>query len=271
MSTSSPCIPFQQCSPVFSSPISSFLMHYHCFLLHFTMGEDHILINPLAGGLPVPVANPFFILISWTVFLKFESTCSSPNSCVIPFHQTPIPSIPLKPLWQVFPVTSEQAKLCLFCSLSLKCSSMIHPGCLSKLSVRGTWLLIMMPPTASFPRLSQIPLVSPVHFIHSAIRTCIVLIFYILAYPFIPKTFFKRVDSQITWGLRVPTLCSVENLQITYSQPSISLVLPHLQFHIYGFKQTQPVVLYYLLLFKNLHKSGPLQFKSLLLYNELYD
>ena len=269
MSTSSPHIPFQQCSPVFSSPISTFLMHYHCFLLHFTMGEDHILINPLAGGLPVPVANPFFVLISWTAFLKCESTCSFPNSCVIPFHQTPIPSIPLKPLRQVFPVTSEQANLCLFCSLSLKCSSMIHPGCLSKLNVRGTLLLIMMPPQHPFPDSVKYPLcLQCASYIMPS--EPVLFLYFIFWPPPLYQKLFKRVDSQITWGLRVSTLCSVENLQITYSQPSISLVLPHLQFHIYGFKQTQSVMLYYLLLFKNLHKSGPLQFKSLLLYNELY-
>lgn len=248
MSTSSPHIPFQQCSDVFSSPISSFLMHYYCFLLHFTIGRDHILINPLAGRLPLPVANPFFILISRTVFLKCVSTSSSPNSCVIPFNQAPIPSSPLKPLWQMFPVTSEQARLCSFCSLSLKCSCMIHPGCLSKLNLRGSFLLTVTPPQHPFPDLVKYPLCLQGSS-HIKPSETLLFLYFIFWPPRLYQKLFTGVDSQITWGLGVPTRCSVEHLQITYSRPSVSLVLPHLQFHIHGFKQTQSVLLYYLLFF----------------------
>lgn len=148
----------------------------------------------------------------------------------------------------MFPVTSEQAKLWSFCSLSLKCSSMIHPGCLSKLYMRGTFLLIMMPPQHPFPDLVKYHLCLQCTSYIMPSETVLFLHFIFWPPPLYQKL-FKRVDSQITWGLGVPTLCSVENLQITYSQPSISLVLPHLHFHIHGFKQTQSVVLYYLLLF----------------------
>ena len=104
-------------------------------------------------------------------------------------------------------------------------------------------------PTASFPRLGQISLVSPGQFTHKAIRNSILFLYFIFWPPPLYQKLFTGVDSQITWGLGVPTHCSVEHLQITYSRPSVSLVLPHLQFHIHGFKQTQSVVLYYLLFF----------------------
>ena len=192
MSTSSPHVPFRQCSDVFSSPISSFLMCYYCILLHFTIGGDHILINPLAGRLPLPVANPFFILVSRTVFLKCVSTSSSPNSCVIPFNQAPIASSPLKSLWQMSPVTSEQARLCSFCSLSLKCSSMIHPVCLSKLSVRGTFLLTVMPPQHPFPDLVKYALClqCPSHICHQKLYSSYILYFGLLLHT---KNFLREL------------------------------------------------------------------------------
>ena len=192
MSTSSPHVTFQQWSDVFSSPISSFLMCYYCILLHFTIGGDHILINPLAGRLPLPVANPFFILVSRTVFLKCVSTSSSPNSCVIPFNQAPIASSPLKSLWQMFPVTSEQARLCSFCSLSLKCSSMIHPVCLSKLSVRGTFLLTVMPPQHPFPDLVKYALClqCPSHICHQKLYSSYILYFGLLLHT---KNFLREL------------------------------------------------------------------------------
>ena len=192
MSTSSPHVPFRQCSDVFSSPISSFLMCYYCILLHFTIGGDHILINPLAGRLPLPVANPFFILVSRTVFLKCVSTSSSPNSCVIPFNQAPIPSSPLKSLWQMSPVTSEQARLCSFCSLSLKCSSMIHPVCLSKLSVRGTFLLTVMPPQHPVTDLVKYALClqCPSHICHQKLYSSYILYFGLLLHT---KNFLREL------------------------------------------------------------------------------
>lgn len=192
MSTSSPHVPFQQCSDVFSSPISSFLMRYYCFLLHFTTGGDDILINPLAGRLPLPVANPFFILVSRTVFLKCVSTSSSPNSCVIPFNQAPIASSPLKSLWQMFPVTSEQARLCSFCSLSLKCSSMIHSVCLSKLSMRGTFLVIVMPPQHPFQDLFKYALClqCPSHICHQKLYCSFILYVGLLLYT---KNFLREL------------------------------------------------------------------------------
>lgn len=57
MSTSPPHIHFWQCPEMFSPPISSFLMHNHCFLLHFTVGKDCILIYPLTERSPFLVAN----------------------------------------------------------------------------------------------------------------------------------------------------------------------------------------------------------------------
>lgn len=59
-------------------------MHYYCFLLHFTAGEDGILINPFAGGSPLLVASLSLALFSCTVLLKCVPTFLFPHSCVIP-------------------------------------------------------------------------------------------------------------------------------------------------------------------------------------------
>lgn len=59
-------------------------MHYYCFLLHFTAGEDGILINSFAGGSLLLVASLSLALFSCTVLLKWVSTFLFPHSCVIP-------------------------------------------------------------------------------------------------------------------------------------------------------------------------------------------
>ena len=94
-----PHITFWQCPGMFSSHISSFQMHYLCFLLHFTVGEDCILINPFAGSLPLQLPiNPFH---------SFHAQSSHlPPLVSLQSNQSSIPSTPLKVLLQKLPGAS---------------------------------------------------------------------------------------------------------------------------------------------------------------------
>lgn len=117
-------------TPQMFSP-SSFLMLHHCFML---CRGDGILGNSFAGRSPLWVANLSLELPAWTVFLKCVYTFWPPHCCVIS------PESGLHPLNSIKTVLANVAgdlwrslaarllSLWSFCSLHLKCPSLINPG-----------------------------------------------------------------------------------------------------------------------------------------------
>ena len=72
------------------------------------------------------------------------------------------------------------------------------------------------------------------------------------------------VDLWTTWGVGVLTLCTVENLCIVHSRPSVFEVPLYPQFSIHRFDQLQIVQSFTIYCWKILHVSGVTQFKSVL-------
>ena len=188
MSTSSPRIPFQQCSPVFSSP-----MHFSDALplplAPFHYGRRSHSDKPACRRtsrsscqslLCTHFMNSLFEV--WIYLLISQLMCHSISS-----DPHSLNSIETTPASVSSDLWTSQSLLIL---LSLPKMLLHDTSWLSlKTQCEGHLASYNDAPTASFPRLGQIPLVSPVRFIHNAIRTCIVLIFYILASSSIPKTF----------------------------------------------------------------------------------
>lgn len=72
------------------------------------------------------------------------------------------------------------------------------------------------------------------------------------------------VDPWTTWGVGVLTLCTVENLCIVQSRPSVFEVPPYPRFSIRRFDQLQIVQSFSIYCWKILLVSGATQFKSVL-------